>query len=834
MFKPSKSHIFKSIILFLCLLSSPLRANEPESEAIYLDGLKDSVEIKIDTWGVPHIYAKNQNDVFFSQGFNVARERLWQIDLWRRQGLGKLSEILGSQYIEKDRAQRLFLYRGNLQKEWKANGRKTQKAVSAFVAGINAYVHYINNNPTQLPIEFQIIGYQPELWSVDDVVKIRAHSPAQNLESELTRAITVRDVGIEVDKLRKALQPSWETQVPKGLDLSVIPDDALSIYNLAKSNFISAPLFNSLPSVAEQNNNVENPQLSDAKKRFISKLNSVLLPHIRPLQTLEGSNSWAISPELTATGRPILASDPHRLNTLPSLRYITHLNAPGLNVIGAGEPILPGISVGHNGHVAFGFTIYSMDQEDLYVYQTDPDDPNRYRYLNTWKDMDIINEDISVLGSDTYIAQLKFTRHGPVIYEDPINNIALAARVAWLEPGMTPYLGAVQYMYAKSWRDFKRKINRYWGGPAENHIFADKRGNIAWKPAGKLPIRGNWDGLYPVPGDGRYEWLGFWPNQVLPSSINPQNGWLASANQQNIPEDYPYSIIRIGFEWPDASRYQWIESVLSSGKEFTIDDSLALQTDYTSIPAQRIKALLVNLSSADPETALILQSLVEWDGKLTPDSRSAAIFEIWYNLFLRKAVMQNLVGDAALIYLANGVSWGDQETILSILENPGPTLGDQQAREQLLTQSLQEAILFMNERNILGVQWGQLHTMKFTHPLSAVVDENTQSILNTASFPRGGSADTVNANWHVSQLTNDFRTVGGATWRMVIDVGEWDNSRAMNSPGQSGNVFSDEYKNLSELWAQQESFPLLYSDEAIDAATQRVIALKPAPQKVSE
>src|SRR5829696_6014466 len=260
-----------------------------------------------------------------------------------------------------------------------------------------------------------------------------------------------------------------------------------------------------------------------------------------------GSNNWVVAGSRTATGRPILANDPHRAHGVPSLRYIVHLNTPEMSVIGAGEPALPGISIGHNGQIAFGLTIFSIDQEDLYVYELNPTNPNEYRFGSGWEPMRVVRESLEVKGEAPREIEMRFTRHGPVLAQDAAGQRAFAMRSIWFEPGTSAYFGSSDYMTAKDWKGFSDAMTR-WGAPSENQVYADTSGNIGWIPAGTTPIRDNWDGLMPVPGDGRYEWKGFRANEELPRSYNPQQGWFATANQMNLPAGYPAEH-KIGFEW---------------------------------------------------------------------------------------------------------------------------------------------------------------------------------------------------------------------------------------------------------------------------------------------
>ncbi len=431
-----------------------------------LAGLEGPAEILIDRWGVPHMYASTHYDVFRVQGFNAARDRLWQLDFWRRRRLG-LAEVFGPSRVERDRASRLFYYRGDMHREWLSYGSDTERVATAFVDGVNAYIRLALLERELLPPEFRELGYEPTLWAPEDFARIRSNGLYYNLDSEFARADPARPRRARRGSARRR-EPPVDLVVPEGLDLSLIPDDVLRVYRLA----------------------IDPPDLARARESVV-----------------QGSNNWVLAPDRTTTGRPLLANDPHRALSVPSLRYLAHLSAPGVDVIGAGEPALPGISIGHNGRIAFGLTIFPIDQEDLYVYRTNPDDPLEYRYQGAWEPMRVIDDVVKVKDGEDVAVELRYTRHGPVIYEDVERHTAFAVRAAWLEPGMAPYLGSMDYMRATNWDQFLAAMSR-WGAPPENQLFADPSWNIGWKPAGRTPIRPNWDGTLPVPGDGRYEWAG--------------------------------------------------------------------------------------------------------------------------------------------------------------------------------------------------------------------------------------------------------------------------------------------------------------------------------------
>ncbi len=777
------------VLLVVSMAANAMAA--PAKQAIKVGGLRQEAEILVDRWGVPHIYAKDQDDLFFAQGFNAARDRLFQIDLWRRRGLGELAAVFGPAYLEQDKAARLFLYRGDMQKEWQAYGKNAERIATSFVAGINAYIDYVAQTPAALPFEFRQLGYQPAKWKADDVVRIRSHGLTRNLTAEVTRAAVVCHAGLAADKVRSTLQPAWETQVPQGLD-PCLPAGLLKVFTLATENVWFGP---------------DNQQAQVAQVGGRS----------------EGSNNWVIAPSRSSTGRPILANDPHRAYGAPSLRYIAHLSAPGIDVIGAGEPALPGISIGHNGSIAFGLTIFSIDQEDLYVYQLNSANPMQYLYKDKWEDIKVLKETFAVKGGKPVTAELQFTRHGPVIFREEGKQRAFAVRSGWLEPGMAPYFGSIDYMQAKDFAGFRRAMLN-WGAPTENQAYADTAGNIAWVPGGLTPIRPNWDGLLPVPGDGRYEWAGFLSGDKLPSALNPKQGWFASANEMNLPPGYPYAKYKLGFEWPDDARFRRISEVINAKPKFSIEDSMALQNDVVSIPARRMMALLKPLTSDEADVKAALALLRGWDGQEHAMSPQATLFEVWWSLHLGRAYSAAMLGPGAKIAFAP-----DTTGMLNGLEKPDARFGPnpRAARDRLLLTTLGAAYAELVKAagaDARSWHWGKLHYSYFAHPLSVMKDGALRNKLNVGPFPRQGGPSTVNQS---SYRLPDFLHINGPSFRVVIDVGNWDNSRAMNAPGQSGDPDNPHYRDLAPQWAKGDYFPLLYSRKAVEGAAESHIRLVP-------
>lgn len=761
-----------------------------ETTIYKVKGLEKPAEILVDDWGVPHIYANTHYDTFFVQGFNAARDRMWQIDLWRRRGLGQLSAILGPEFIEQDKAARLFIYRGDMRREWLAYGSDAKRISVSFTQGINAYISLIEAQPELLPLEFRLLGYKPARWDPSDPVRIRSNGLWRNLSNEVIRAKTVCQHGLEVDSLRKKLEPPWKTKIPEGLDPCKIPQDVLRLYSLAKApvDFSRSTQFKS-----------QNITANKHDSKHDNKDQALLMLERRDYDA--GSNNWAISPKRTQSGHAIIANDPHRGHAVPSLRYIAHISGPGIDVIGAGEPALPGISIGHNKRIAFGLTIFSIDQEDLMVYQINKRSPAEYRYAGNWEPMRVVEESIDVLGGKPVTLELRFTRHGPVIYENKDAKIAFAVKAAWLEPGMAPYFGSIEYMRAQNWDQFLAALNR-WGAPAENQVYADVDGNIGYKPAGLAPKRNNYDGLLPVPGDGRYEWQGFHDMDQLPVEFNPARGWVGTANAMSLPDDYPYKEMKTGFEWTAPWRIGRISEVLNELNKHSLASSLALQRDYLSLPARRIVSSLDIGNLPSPANTLFK----DWNFVLSRKSAAAALFEIWFRTYLMSAIMSEITG------IENTESLGNLDTLVLVEQfEKLPSTTRMKLAAQTLNKAIEDAIRLMGD-DTKRWKWGSLHKIRFKHPLYEFVDDKTKALLGMPAMSRGGSSDTPNN----TSYKNGFDVISGASWRMVIDLEDWDSARMTSAPGQSGDPNSKHYDDLLENWANDGSLPLLYSREKID------------------
>ena len=477
----------------------------PQTEGtLRVPGLRNSVKVVRDHSGIPHIYATNSDDLFLAQGFVQAQDRLFQIDLWRRSVQGRLAEILGPDFVERDRLARLMHYRGDMNAEWTSYAPDTKEVVQQFVKGINAWITATKSN---LPIEFTYAGYQPELWKPEDVLsRAEGFTMGGNALGEVFRARLTAVVGAPRAMELLPPEPKIPITVPSGVDLGII-DDLL-----------------------------EKQLLTIGAGAHFSQLQSSAALIQQQLKPQEGSNNWVVSGRKSETGKPLLANDPHRNLDHPSLRYLVHLNAPGWNVIGAVQPYLPGVSVGHNDRIAWGLTVFLTDAQDLYIEKLNPDNPNQYQYRGKWIDLETETDRIGVKGKTTPVeVQYQYTRHGPVITSDLKRHEAVVLRWTGDEPGTVGYLGDLSIDRAQNWQEFRDALSHH-KMPAENFVYADVDGNIGYQAAGLSPIRANWPGLLPVPGwNGEYEWKGWFSLDDLPHSYNPETGFLATANNDVLP-----------------------------------------------------------------------------------------------------------------------------------------------------------------------------------------------------------------------------------------------------------------------------------------------------------
>ncbi len=773
-------------------------------------GVKDSVEIKVDAWGVPHIYAKNELDLFFAQGFYACTDRLFQFELWRRQATGTVAEILGQRELKRDIGARLFKFRGDMAKEMQHYHPRGAAIIESFVKGVNAAIEQANKNPETLPIEFKLLKITPQYWTPEVVIS-RHQGLLSNVTDEVRIARLVAQLG--EDKAREVshfhpLQPNLSMSYPtEGLF-----EDVLNLYNAFRKPIEFQPT----DLAYGFQNDWKNFKYLDENQPITNDL-------MDNSKFSVGSNNWVLSGSKTQSGYPILANDPHRAIAVPSLRYVAHLNAPNWNVIGGGEPTIPGISIGHNTEGAWGLTIFGTDAEDMYVYDINPDNLLEYRYQNKWEKMTVVKETIPIKGGKSEIVELKYSRHGPVVFEDLKMKKAYAIRCAWLEIGGAPYLASLRMNQSKTWEEFRAACS-YSHIPALNMVWADRKGNIGWQVVGITPVRKGFSGMVPLKGDGSQEWSGYLPILERPNAFNPSTGFLASANQNLATPQYPHLETAIGYQWADPYRGSRISEVLSSGKKMALSDMTALQTDYLAIPARQLMPLLrdLNLSFAGERAALI-EPMMNWDFILSKNSIIASIYVEWENV-MEKAFIKKLVPEKGLKYVTS-ISTQQMVDWLTLPDSKfgeNPTAG----RDSFLIETLKMAFDGVEKRlgrDVFQWQYGQERNkhILMKHPLSNAVNLATKKRLEVGPAPRAGYAQTVAASG------DSLNQAQGASFRIVMDTGDWDATLCTNTPGQSGNPDSPNYRNLFDLWAKDRYFPLFFSKEKIESVTKGRVILIP-------
>jgi penicillin G amidase len=708
------------------------------------------VRVARDEWGIPHISASSPEDLFFAQGFVVAQDRLWQMEIWRRTAEGRLAEIAGPRAVQRDRVARLLKYRGATDdSELTVYHPDARRLMTAFVDGVNAF---ISLHKTRLPVEFVLTGIVPEPWTLDTLVLRQTMFGDATSELQLARNVAVLGV-TEANRLSNP-DPWDDLAVPEGLDVSIVDANAIAATRVAARG--ATPEM--LPSFR--------PQISTRTSEPLSTY--VVEP---------GSNNWVVSGALSTTGKPVVVNDPHREVTLPSLRYIVHLQAPGWNVVGAAEPPFLGVALGHNERLGWGLTIVGTDQHDVYVEEVNPSNPNEVKWRGGWEPLRIVREEIRVKGSTPEIVELKFSRHGPIFCEDRTRHRAYALKSALHEPGAAPYLAGLRLSQTKTCHEFLDAA-AHWNAPSENLICGDVDGNIAWRASALTPSRKGWTGRLPVPGHGAYEWQGF--RRDLPAEYNPPSGLIVTANHNIQPKNYSPPLM---FKNADTrfDRITRLRQLLETGRKYSLEDHQRMQHDALSLRAAADLPLFRNWSSTDAAVERARALLASWDATYRVQSTEAALYESL------RAIEPRALG----------------ERVPAAERKPLIEKGLRKAIDRLTSS---QGADWKNWR------WGRMHARAFPHSLAPQFD--------LPAVERPGGAGTVAAD--------------GASYREILDVSNWDRSLATNTPGQSGQPGSPYYGNLLPLWAENHYFPLVFSAGAIEKHTTHRLTLKATKTRSSK
>ena len=763
--------------LILLLITSILYSC---TDSFQIQGITDEVEVLRDNYGINHIYANNQDDMFFMQGYLAAKDRLFQFEIWRRQATGTVSEVFGEEEIDRDIGTRLFKFRGDIKDELNHYHKDGFKIVSSFVSGVNKYIEEVNSNPELLPIEFKVLGIKPDIWT-NEVVISRHQGLLGNIDQELNIGRAVSLIGEKKVKELMWFHPKEPSlKLDKTITYDDLKQDILRLYNAYREpiKFKGEYVLDKYRSKDLMANVDESNLISD--------------------EYSIGSNNWALSGNKSFNGFPILANDPHRSLSNPSLRYMAHLVAPGWNVIGGGEPEIPGISIGHNGIGAWGLTVFRTDAEDLYVYELNPSNLNQYRHNGKWKEFNKINETIKVKNKSNIDVELLYSVHGPVTLVDKNRNKAYAIKNGWSEIGGSPYLASLRMDQAKNWEEF-RDACTYFNIPGENMVWADKYGDIGWQAVGIAPIRKNHSGLVPVNGNGKFDWEGYLPIIEKPNSFNPENGYLSTANQNVTPESYN-RWDAVGYSWSDPYRGNRIKSVIESKEKFNMEEMIDLQVDYYSMPSEEI----IKLASGNISNYIdYFEKLEKWNNVLDKNSIEAGIYVEWQSQIYFEFINT---------YVPNSVKKYLDIQIFRIIETISNM--NESNRAKFLNKTFNASIDNLKDRygeDSKNWVYGQdeYKHVKIYHPLENVVNDSIKGLVELKTYPRGGDGFTPGST------SSNLNQRSGGSFRVVINTKDWDKSFATNSPGQSGDPNSKFYKNLYEDWANDKFFPLLFSKSKV-------------------
>jgi penicillin amidase len=750
-----------------------------------IPGLHARVEVRRDQHGVPHLRAQSLDDVFFAQGYVTAQDRLFQMDLSRRLAMGQLSEILGRSTLRLDIENRTLGFPQVAARAARELDPQARQLMDAYAAGVNAFIH---SHRDHLPIEFMLLGYAPRPWRPEDSFGV-----ALNMSKSLNNTW-------HEDLVREEIR----TKVSPELYADLFPDHSDMDHPVAEQIAPHTPRgqrsVSSLPPF---------PSASELG-RIVGALTS-------PAEWRAdlGSNNWVVSGTHTQSGKPLLANDPHLAHSLPSVWYMVHLEAPGLDVSGVSLPGLPLVVIGHNRRIAWGMTNTGPDVQDLFVESFNRRNPNQYLHDGDWVPAQVRQETIRVRRAADYSLTVKVTRHGPVISRDGDRDLAL--RWTALEPGALryPFLKLDQAQNGQQFTDALRDFI----GPMQNFVYADVDGNVGYYAAGWVPIRKHGDGSVPVPGStDDYDWTGYIPFEDLPHSFNPPGGIIATANGRIVPDGYPFFITH---EWAAPFRTARIFQLLEAGNRFTVPDMLRIQTDILSLEdlwlARELVAAAKQHPPSTPDARYAVSLLEHYDGEARVDSAATLVCEVTRKALLKRILTPKLGGDLS------GYNWPMSTVFLmDVLKNdwtrwlpPGDT--DFNAT---LIQSLETAVAqipgIVGSDDHAEWQWGKTIPLTFRNRLTLAFPF-LGPCLNVGPVPQPGTQTTV------KQTTPSV----GPSMRMVVDFSDFENSVQNITLGESGGVLGPYYKDQFEAWYHGRSFPMLFSDRAVEKNTRHELVLEP-------
>ncbi|KXK11766.1 MAG: peptidase S45 family protein [Chloroflexi bacterium OLB14] len=810
---------------------------------IQVTGLNGKVDVYRDNMGIPHIYANNSYDLFFAQGYIHAQDRFWQMDFWRHIGSGSLSEMFGEGQLETDIFLRTLGWKKTAEAEWAALDAESKAILQAYVDGVNAYIK--DKDATELSLEYAILGlpilapdYQIAEWTpVNSLTwgKAMAWDLRGNMDEEIQRAVLLKTLTPEQ---LKQLFPEYPQDHP--VIVNKIGDGSANTNPTFTHTFDYAQL--PLDQVA-YNASLLDPVLGEWNDGI-------------------GSNSWVVSGKLTDTGMPYLSNDPHLGIQMPSIWYQIGLHCVEKNdncpfeVAGFSFAGVPGVVIGHNDKIAWGFTNVGPDVMDLYIEKVNPENPNQYEVNGEWVDFESYEETIYPAGGEAVTVTVRSTRHGPVISETfgalknegdpedkefvPFNERAgielpeqyvIALKWTALTPS-TPFEAIWGFDKAENWEEFREAASNF-HVPAQNLIYADVEGNIGYQMPGDIPIRKNGDGTLPVPGwTDDYEWIGFIPFEEQPYTFNPEEGYIVTANNQVPPNDYPYFI---SADWDYGFRADRILTMIENAPA-QIDIAYLQQMHGDSYDANAEVFVPIMQAQdwkfAKDNEAVAFDTLADWDYQDRIESTSAAVFNAFWRAFLKNTFNDDI--SEKRYYADGGSRWN--EIMRKMAQTPNDPFWDDktttdvvETMPDIIKKSFSEGVAELEGifgKNVATWNWGDMHASTFRNgTLGESGISLIEDLFNRGPFPTSGGESLVNATgWSVR---DGYETNWLPSMRMIVDLSNLNNSQTVHTTGQSGHAYHPHYDDMAQLWADVSYYPMWWEQESIVSDSEAHLILMP-------
>ncbi len=782
------------LIVFFCL---PFVNDYQDKGALQLKGLKDEILLQRDENGMAYVHAKNTDDAIMAQGFVTAQDRLFQMQLTRLVIQGRVCELAGPAAKSLDiRMRTIGLYR-MAQKQEAILDDKTRTFFQKYVDGINAF---IDNCPGDIHAEFKLAGIKPEKWSVTDslgVLYYMGYSTAANLGTEITAQMLLDTLGYEA---ASRLMP---------VNINADDPDDTGVFAMPQRETLS----DSFPAIKE------------------------ISAYAGDKALRAGSNNWAISPALSATGKAVLCGDPHLdPRILPGVWYPIGLITPDFRAVGVNIAGIPGMSVGRTDHIALSATNNYGDMQDLYIETPDPKNPDNYMEGDVSIPFVQINETLKIKdktapgGFTEEPVTIRATRRGPIVsgsLEGLAGEKLISMRFAPAE-SMEPAIGLVDVLTAKNSRELADALKQVPMG-CFNWVFADADGNIGYQASGKIPIRSNGDGTFPFPvKDSTDNWTGWIPAEQMPSSMNPEKNWLATCNQKTIAHDYPYYYSSY---FAPSYRYRRISELMTAPGKKSVDDLWSYQRDFKNLMAERISPIMAKSLLKYEDTKDLGKILLEWDFTDDPKKAAPAVFQTTYRFFAMKVVEDDLGSEKAMTLLNNWYFWQEKLERM-VLTGDDPWFDDIRTKDK--TESMEDlfhlaalkAKEFLNP--VLGPdpekwQWGKVHTLELVNPL--LRNGAGKALLGSGPMPMGGSGETLYRGWY--DYDKPFDVTHCAALRMVADFSDNDKILAVLPGGVAGRTFHPHQKDQIEAFMSGEKKYWWFSDKAIDKHETSKMTLTP-------